>query len=495
MGKQDEQRDDPLAPEVIQALTDLARLAQHASSVAADARERFAGLLLERLLALCTAQCGALFLISRDKLPPVSEQEHVPAFFAAGGLRTLALRNMSEERAHALLAVATDEEALVRDIPAASCWLAFHFPPTHPFSPHLRAEFSPSETPAVPAEHNVQIVLLLGWTGLNREQSVGAVEKARSLLSRVADSVETVMQNLLLAERVRELEAAVERGTLREMVLLKAELLATVSHELRSPLASIKGYASTLLRHGRRISSEERQEFLLAIAEASNRLEISINRLLEMSELETGAIPIERAPTNVAHLAREAMTAVEQRVAARPQNMFSFNLRLVDVPGTSERGEYVIMADQRRLREVLDHLLENALNFSPQGGAIDVIVRFMPLQANHVGEASGTDAAREQADVRVPVHVLEICVCDNGLGIPPEHLDRIFERFHRVDNGLSREVNGLGLGLPICKRIIELHQGSIWAESCSAGGSAFHLLLPVEEDDEIPTPLTGAILH
>ena len=279
------------------------------------------------------------------------------------------------------------------------------------------------------------------------------------------------------------------------MELLKAELLATVSHELRSPLASIKGYTSTLLRHGRRISSEERREFLLAIAEASNRLETSINRLLEMSELEIGAIRIERSPINVAHLAREAVTAVEQRVAARPQNMFSFNLRLVDVPGSSEPGEYVIMADQRRLREVLDHLLENALNFSPQGGAIDVIVRFMPLQANHVGEASGTDAAREQADVRVPVHVLEICVCDNGLGIPPEHLDRIFERFHRVDNGLSREVNGLGLGLPICKRIIELHQGSIWAESCSAGGSAFHLLLPVEEEDEIPTHLAGAILH
>jgi len=293
---------------------------------------------------------------------------------------------------------------------------------------------------------------------------------------------------LLLAERVRELEAAVERGTLREMELLKAELMATVSHELRSPLASIKGYAATLLRHSRRISSEERQEFLLAIAEASNRL-------LEMSELEIGAIRIERSPINVAHLAREAVTAVEQRVAARPQNMFSFNLRLVDVPGSSEPGEYVIMADQRRLREVLDHLLENALNFSPQGGAIDVIVRFRLLQANHVGEVSGTDAAREQADVKAPVHVLEICVCDNGLGIPPQHLDRIFERFHRVDNGLTREVSGLGLGLPICKRIIELHQGSIWAESCSAGGSAFHLLLPVEEEDEIPTHLAGAILH
>src|SRR5438445_1425152 len=90
--------------------------------------------------------------------------------------------------------------------------------------------------------------------------------------------------------------------SLQGMELLKAELMATVSHELRSPLASIKGYAATLLRHSRRISSEERQELLLAIAEASNRLETSINRLLELSELEIRAIRIESYPINRLHL-------------------------------------------------------------------------------------------------------------------------------------------------------------------------------------------------
>ena len=111
MGKQDEQRDDPLAPEVIQALTDFARLAQHASSVAADAPERFAGLLLERLLALCAAQCGALFLTSGDR--PLPEQERLPAFFYEEGLRTVALRNINEEKAHDLLAVAPDANVSV----------------------------------------------------------------------------------------------------------------------------------------------------------------------------------------------------------------------------------------------------------------------------------------------------------------------------------------------------------------------------------------------
>ncbi len=508
MGIQDEQRDDLLASEVIIALTDLARLAQQASSVAVDAPELFAGLLLERLLALCAAQCGALFLTTRNNLLP--GQELLSAALDSRRLRTLALRNMSEEKAQALLAVSPDGEALVQDFPTASCWLGTCFPLTTAFSPQqdgLRAEFSSAAIPAGAAAHSIQVVLLLGWTGLKIEQSLAVVEKARGLLSRVADSVEAAMLNMLLTERVRDLEVAMERGALHEMELLKAELLATVSHELRSPLASIKGYASTLLRHGRRISPEERHEFLLAISGASNRLETSINRLLETSELETGAIHIERSPTDVGHLAREAITAVEQRVAARTLERFTFNLRLGNAPNTVEPGEFVIMADQRRMREVFDQLLENAMNYSPDGGAIDVIVRFVPLPAAFVvplpaalpqtvvqeeGEAAGADASEGQAAAQSSGQALEICICDNGMGIPPEHLDRIFERFHRVDNGLTREVNGLGLGLTICKRIVELHQGLIWAESCPAGGSAFHVLLPAGEEEEIPAPHAGA---
>ena len=88
--------------------------------------------------------------------------------------------------------------------------------------------------------------------------------------------------------------------------------------------------------------------------------------------------------------------------------------------------------------------------------------------------------------------MVEICVCDYGLGIPAEHLDRIFDRFHRVDTRLTREVNGLGLGLTICKHIVELHDGVIWAESCPAGGSAFHVRLPVDGEEKRFTPLLPA---
>jgi signal transduction histidine kinase len=276
-----------------------------------------------------------------------------------------------------------------------------------------------------------------------------------------------------------------------------------VSHELRSPLASIKGYAATLLRHERRISREERHEFLMAISAASDRLERIIDRLLEMSQFEAGTMSIERSPVDVVHLAHEAITAAEQQTSTQLPGHFTFHLRLKDVAGVPTQEEPLIMADPRRLREVLDNLIENAINYSPEGGVIDVLV--YPVQEllpegqasnrerkaevllesdNASGEGNDVQPARQKLR-----QMMEICVCDLGLGIPLEHLDRIFDRFHRVDTRLTREVNGLGLGLTICKHIVELHDGLIWAESCPAGGSAFHVRLPVDGAEKSLTPL------
>src|SRR5947209_12536879 len=274
-----------------------------------------------------------------------------------------------------------------------------------------------------------------------------------------------------------QLETAEQNRSPEAMELLKAELLATVSHELRSPLASIKGYAATLLRHESRISREERHEFLVAIAAASDHLERIIDRLLEISQLETRTKSIQRSPVDVVRLAHEAIIAAEQQTSTQLPGHFSIHLRLKDAAGVPTQREPLIMADPRRLREVLDHLLENAMNYSPEGGVIDVVV--YPVQ---VLLPQGSALTR----------MVEICVCDYGLGIPPEHLERIFDRFHRVDTRLTREVNGLGLGLTICKHIIELHSGTIWAESCPSGGSALHVRLPMGEEEKNPAPLAGA---
>src|SRR2546426_9065566 len=165
-----------------------------------------------------------------------------------------------------------------------------------------------------------------------------------------------------------DLEELTGRKALREMDLLKAEMLASVSHELRSPLASIKGYAATLLHHERRISREERHQFLLAINESSDRLEIIIQRLLEVSQLETGEVTIERFPVDMLYLAKEAIAAIEERISEQQPGRLLFKLSLEHADGTPATSVPLILADQRRLREVMDNLLENAVKFSPGGG-------------------------------------------------------------------------------------------------------------------------------
>jgi signal transduction histidine kinase len=303
----------------------------------------------------------------------------------------------------------------------------------------------------------------------------------------MADAVSSVMVSMFLAERVHELEASADRKALREMELLKAELLSTVSHELRRPLASIKGYAATLLRHERHISREERHEFLIAITDASDRLEAVINRLLEMSQLETGSISLERTTVNLAHLAREAITAVERRFgeagqredAHQTDGHMTFTLRLEDSESRPTRDEPLIQTDRRRLREVLDNLLENAVMYSPGGGVVEVGIRPVgvgnPSTALPASSQDKRNAGRSTIPpVQATPPLIEIWVRDTGIGIPAKYLERIFERFHRVDTRLTREVNGLGLGLAIfCKRIVELHDGTIWAESTPAKGVPF----------------------
>lgn len=249
----------------------------------------------------------------------------------------------------------------------------------------------------------------------------------------------------------------------------RADLLGTVSHELRSPLTAIKGYAATVLRYENRLPREERHEYLRAIIEASDRLEVIIDRLLRLSELEAAGVVLEREPTDIARVALDAVYAIKRRLREAGPLKYLFRVRVGDgdeiVPGQLP----LVSADPRLLRLALDNLLENAVKYSPMGGEIDVLLRV---------HADTNDVAPTDVGAR-PATMLEIAVRDTGLGIASEHLDRVFERFHRVDVQLTRQVNGLGLGLAMCSRIAELHGGSIWAESGPGMGSVFYLTLPV----------------
>jgi len=481
------------APEVAAALIDLAQLAQHAGSTTIENLDTVADKMLVRLLALCAAQHGAVLLGIDERVVSELPSSHHQTF------RALALHGIGEEEAHALLTTFPPANAGVQAGPEVACWITYRLSIGEfmvESEQYSHGILSPQELRNLPSDglspelirQPLQALLVIGWTVENDSECAFAVERGHRLLPFVADAVSAVIVSILLVERIHELEASRIRDALREMELLKAELLGTVSHELRSPLASIKGYAATLLRHERRISREERHQFLLAINEASDRLEIIIQRLLEVSQLETGEIQIERSPVDMAYLSNEAIAAIEERISEQLPGRFIFKLSLEHADGTPATSVPLILADPRRLREVMDNLLENAVKYSPGGGVIKVVLHpVTQIQTTQV-ELSSLDnnAADGQQLMRIPRQMLEILVCDNGMGIPVEHLERIFDRFHRVDTRLTREVNGLGLGLAICKRIVEMHDGFIWAENRPNGkGSIFHMRLPIDEITDV----------
>jgi len=479
------------APEVAVALIELAQLAQHAGSTTIDSLDTVADQMLVRLLALCAAQRGAVLLGVDERVVPEMPSAHYKTF------RALALHGIGEEEAYALLTTFPLADAGVQPGPDLTCWITYRFSigefmvESGQYSHDIR---SPQEIRNLPSDGlspmlarlPLRALLVLGWTVENDNECASAVERGHYLLPFVADAVCAIIVSILLVERIHELEASRVRDALREMELLKAELLGTVSHELRSPLASIKGYAATLLRHERRISREERHQFLLAINEASDRLEIIIQRLLEMSQLEIGEVMIERSPVDMAYLSNEAIAAIEERISEQLPGRFVFKLSMERADGTPAASVPLILADPRRLREVMDNLLENAVKYSPGGGLIKIVLHTVTQVQTTQVEISPPDnnTGHGQQSMHIPRQMLEILVCDNGMGIPAEHLERIFDRFHRVDTRLTREVNGLGLGLAICKHIVEMHDGFIWAENKSNGkGSIFHVRLPI---DEIP---------
>jgi signal transduction histidine kinase len=161
-----------------------------------------------------------------------------------------------------------------------------------------------------------------------------------------------------------------------------------------------------------------------------------------MSRIEAGTLRVEPEPTDLRPLVRE--TASEFQILTRDHPV------QVDLP----RSLPLVMADPRRIRQVLRNLVENAVKYSPGGGEIDVVVQ------------AGSEA-------------IQVNVADRGMGIEPQHLERIFDRFYQVDSASTRRVGGSGLGLSISKAIVEAHDGEIWAESEAGAGSTFCFTLPL----------------
>lgn len=229
----------------------------------------------------------------------------------------------------------------------------------------------------------------------------------------------------------------------KELERMRLEFVSTVSHEFRTPLALIKGYIATLLRQDLALGDETRQRFLRNIDEAADRLTRLIDELLSTSRIEAGRLELDLQPLDLGELVTEVLERLHLEA--------SHCQLIAQLPPQ----ELVVQADSDKVERVLLNLLTNAIKFSPEGGTVTVEVQY----------------------TKDPPGVL-VSVTDQGSGIPPEHLDHVFDKFYRAGDDLVKKANGVGLGLYICKSIVEHHGGRIWVESTPGEGSTFKFILP-----------------
>ncbi|HBN07502.1 MAG TPA: hypothetical protein DD435_02270 [Cyanobacteria bacterium UBA8530] len=237
-----------------------------------------------------------------------------------------------------------------------------------------------------------------------------------------------------------------ENRLLAEMDEHRISLIACVSHELRTPLSYVMGYGSILQEGVMGELNPKQQNCLRKMMEGSEQLLRIISDLLVFSKMDAGKFALQLAPTNLAPLLDEV---VRQMAPTFESNELTLELRLtVPLPE--------IQADADRLRQVLYNLLENASKFTPKGGRVTL-------------------------SCRLAERGIRLEVVDNGIGIAPEHLDRIFERFYQIPGGDARQKKGSGLGLAITRDIIEGHGGAIKVVSSPEQGTAFKIFLPLPQ--------------
>lgn len=280
----------------------------------------------------------------------------------------------------------------------------------------------------------------------------------RALVERDA-AVERLNRDLedRVAERTVQLEQATEElrakneelvsanAELKQLDEMKSEFVDLVSHELRAPLTNINASVELLLE---RHPADSEREKLEIIGEEASRLTRLVQGVLDISRIEAGLLQLIAAPTDTEELLRSAVRNVGAAHDGREWNV------------TVADGTPGVLADCDRADQVLCNLLENAAKYSPQDTPVYVAARPLP-----------EDGA------------VLLSVTDQGAGIPEDELERVFERFHRVERGDARETYGHGLGLHIARRIVELHGGRIWVESTLGDGATFWFTLPAAPEE------------
>ncbi len=290
--------------------------------------------------------------------------------------------------------------------------------------------------------------------GQAREWRSEEIDLVRSLGTHLTMAI---MQNRLyqcereqrMIVEMRNQELNIARSAAEEASRLKSDFLSSTSHELRTPLASTLNYLK-LLKEGFYDNPEELQEYINVAYNAAENLVVIINDVLDIAKIEAGRMHVQLEPVNLPEMLREE------------ENLFRPESRQKGIPLIIDCQVDEVQADATRLRQVLTNLLANAFKFTDSGE-----VRVRAIQRMQETEGS-------------PQPVVEISVADTGIGIDSDRGDLLFEPFVQADGSIKRRYGGTGLGLTICKRLVELMGGQIWLESPGKGqGTTVTFMLPV----------------
>ncbi len=267
-----------------------------------------------------------------------------------------------------------------------------------------------------------------------------AMPEQQRLLETFVSQIGLALERVKLATEAQNAQVKMETEQLRN------SLLSAISHDLRTPLAAIVGASSSLIRDGDKLDGQARHELGQAIYDEATRMSGLANNLLDMARLQVGAIALNRQWQPLEEVVGASLTGMNTRLADHPVTVhLPRDLPLVEIDGLL-------------IERVFANLVENAVKYTPSGTPIEI-------------------SAVSDGDEIV------VTVADRGPGIPPGEEQRIFEKFHRVASEGNQ--GGAGLGLTICRSIVEAHRGRIWAENRSGGGAAFHFDLPLSEPPSI----------